>query len=326
MDLSLADLWFSRFGREQTRRHAAACIDASRRYGLATESVAHLWLAGGHALAGDDAAMQAAIDAALAKDPDDPRILGDLYGRVLVTRAFVRDELHDLRPLHDTMMEHVRRAPPHTSVYPGRILWMLLHTMDDDDLGEPARAEFADVAARMGLPWFTHAVDMGEAVALGRRGEAAAATARFEVAHGSLLERSLNNGMVYTTTMVVAGVAIRDGWGDPVRWLREPEAFFTAEGYDRLARRCRTLLGEAGAPVPRRRGDTEVPLALRALGVTGREVDVLKLVIEGRSNKEIAAELVLSPKTVERHLSSLFSRLGVANRRELAEVGGARLA
>jgi DNA-binding NarL/FixJ family response regulator len=73
--------------------------------------------------------------------------------------------------------------------------------------------------------------------------------------------------------------------------------------------------------VPRRRGSTEVPPALRAVGVTGREVDVLRLVVAGRSNKEIAAALVLSPKTVERHLSSLFNRLGVRDRRALAAVG-----
>ena len=65
--------------------------------------------------------------------------------------------------------------------------------------------------------------------------------------------------------------------------------------------------------MPRRgRGDSEVPASLRALGVTSREVDVLKLVAAGRSNKEIAAELHLSPKTVERHLCSLFDRTGRA--------------
>ena len=82
------------------------------------------------------------------------------------------------------------------------------------------------------------------------------------------------------------------------------------------------MLGEAGAPVPRRgRGESEVPAALRARGVTSREVDVLKLVAAGRTNKEIAEELFLSPKTVERHLSSLFTRLDVANRQELAADG-----
>ena len=55
-------------------------------------------------------------------------------------------------------------------------------------------------------------------------------------------------------------------------------------------------------------------------------MDVLKLVVAGRSNKAIAAELYLSPKTVEHHLASLFTRAGVANRQALAELVAGHLA
>lgn len=72
MDLSLADIALSSFDHAGCLAAARACADASRRYGLATEPVAHLWLAGAHALAGDDEAMAAAADRALAHDPDDP--------------------------------------------------------------------------------------------------------------------------------------------------------------------------------------------------------------------------------------------------------------
>jgi DNA-binding NarL/FixJ family response regulator len=74
--------------------------------------------------------------------------------------------------------------------------------------------------------------------------------------------------------------------------------------------------------VPRRRSTgTVVPPSLRALGVTSRELDVLELVVEGCSTKAIADRLVLSPKTVDRHLANLFDRTGVRNRSDLAEVG-----
>jgi DNA-binding CsgD family transcriptional regulator len=325
MDLSLADLALSGFDRAAALAHATACAEASRRYGLATEAVAELWLAGAHALAGDDAAMQRAIDAALAKDPDDPRILADLYGRVLFTRAVVRDELDSLRALLDEMMPFVHAAPPTTSVYPGRIFWTLLRTADDDDLGAPARAELADVAEHLGLAMFASSVDLVEAVAEGRSGRAEVAAARIAAADAAMAGSAITMGVRHVALVLVARVAMRDGWGEPVAWLREAEAFFTDGGYDRIARRCRAMLAEAGAPVPRRRGTTEVPASLRALGVTGREVDVLRLVVERRSNKDIAAELVLSPKTVERHLSSLFGRLGVSDRHALAEVGAGHL-
>jgi DNA-binding NarL/FixJ family response regulator len=45
-----------------------------------------------------------------------------------------------------------------------------------------------------------------------------------------------------------------------------------------------------------------------------REVEVLQLVARGRSNQHIADELVLSAKTVARHMSNSFVKIGVANR------------
>jgi DNA-binding NarL/FixJ family response regulator len=111
-----------------------------------------------------------------------------------------------------------------------------------------------------------------------------------------------------------------------VRWIRAAEAFFVERGYPALVRRSRQLLAEAGAPVPRPgRGGAQVPASLRAMGVTSRELDVLVLVVDGRTNKEIAAELFLSTKTVERHLSSLFDRTGVRNRIDLAELAAGHL-
>lgn len=49
-------------------------------------------------------------------------------------------------------------------------------------------------------------------------------------------------------------------------------------------------------------------------GLTAREVEVLRLVAGGRSNTRIAADLVLSEKTVARHLSNIFTKLGVTSR------------
>jgi ATP/maltotriose-dependent transcriptional regulator MalT len=49
-------------------------------------------------------------------------------------------------------------------------------------------------------------------------------------------------------------------------------------------------------------------------GLTTREVQVLALVAAGKSNRAIATELFLSEKTVERHLSNIFTKLGVGSR------------
>jgi DNA-binding NarL/FixJ family response regulator len=49
-------------------------------------------------------------------------------------------------------------------------------------------------------------------------------------------------------------------------------------------------------------------------GLTAREVEVLRLVASGHSNAQVAAALVLSEKTVARHLSNIFGKLDVGSR------------
>ncbi len=49
-------------------------------------------------------------------------------------------------------------------------------------------------------------------------------------------------------------------------------------------------------------------------GLTGRELQVLALVASGRTNRAIARELGLSEKTVARHLSNIFAKLGLSSR------------
>lgn len=61
-----------------------------------------------------------------------------------------------------------------------------------------------------------------------------------------------------------------------------------------------------------------------ALGLSPRQVDVLRLLVEGRSNKMIMRELDLSESTVKTHLQAIFRRLGVSSRTQ-AVVAAARL-
>lgn len=51
-----------------------------------------------------------------------------------------------------------------------------------------------------------------------------------------------------------------------------------------------------------------------AAGLTAREVEVLRLVAAGRTNREVADQLFISEKTVARHISNIFTRLGLSNR------------
>ncbi len=51
--------------------------------------------------------------------------------------------------------------------------------------------------------------------------------------------------------------------------------------------------------------------------LTPRELEVVKLIAEGHTSREIAAELVISVKTVERHRANILERLGMRDRVEL---------
>lgn len=80
------------------------------------------------------------------------------------------------------------------------------------------------------------------------------------------------------------------------------------------AQLIRRMLRGVGA---RARARSAPPASRPLPGLTAREYDVVRLVAEGRRNAEIADTLFLSPKTVERHLSSIFTKLGVRSRAEL---------
>ena len=66
-------------------------------------------------------------------------------------------------------------------------------------------------------------------------------------------------------------------------------------------------------PAPRPEPET-------SLGLTARETDVLRLITAGRTDREIADELFISPRTAQTHVTSILAKLGVATRAEAAAV------
>lgn len=60
------------------------------------------------------------------------------------------------------------------------------------------------------------------------------------------------------------------------------------------------------------------PLRPLPFGLTAREMEVLRLVTAGRGNREIAAELFISPRTASVHVSNTLSKLAVSSRGEAA--------
>jgi DNA-binding CsgD family transcriptional regulator len=79
---------------------------------------------------------------------------------------------------------------------------------------------------------------------------------------------------------------------------------------------ARVVFADLGASLDLARVQSLVRVPLRAPShaLTERELQVLRLVAEGKTNKAIAAELFLSDKTIERHLSNIFDKLDVRSR------------
>lgn len=78
--------------------------------------------------------------------------------------------------------------------------------------------------------------------------------------------------------------------------------------------------GDVLARVAEDRGLAPPELLSRELGLSAREGEVLNWLAKGKSNKDIAAILQLSPRTVTKHLETIFQKLGVENRTAAAVI------
>ena len=92
--------------------------------------------------------------------------------------------------------------------------------------------------------------------------------------------------------------------------LRTAYDLFTAMGIEAFAERARRELLATGDTVRKRTVET-------ASELTAQEAHIARLAVDGRTNAEIGAQLFLSTRTVEWHLSKVYGKLGVGSRREL---------
>jgi ATP/maltotriose-dependent transcriptional regulator MalT len=99
--------------------------------------------------------------------------------------------------------------------------------------------------------------------------------------------------------------------------LREAEAAARAlqqMGAEKEAQRAQALLGVISP------GSAAAAGTRNSAGLTPREVEVLQLIATGKSNQEIAEDLVLSIRTVERHIAGIYQKIGVEGRSARAAV------
>src|SRR5262249_43619421 len=93
--------------------------------------------------------------------------------------------------------------------------------------------------------------------------------------------------------------------------LRRAHELFSKFGMEAFAKRARIELKATGEQARKRTVETLDEL-------TPQESQMSRLAAEGHTNREIASQLFISPKTVEYHLLKIFRKLGVKSRTQLA--------
>jgi DNA-binding CsgD family transcriptional regulator len=157
-------------------------------------------------------------------------------------------------------------------------------------------------------------------IVAGRTDDAARATELFTHGDGRLIAVPWVRAVC---RRYASEAALADGWGDPATWLSEAEQSFDEFGNEPLARACRSLLRLTGTS-PRRRRSGVDESRYAGIELTTREADVLDLLAEGMTNREIAGRLYLSPRTVEKHVERILGKTGQPNRTALAAFATAR--
>jgi DNA-binding CsgD family transcriptional regulator len=317
VDLQLAGAGYARMDVALLLESSRRAQRLARRCGLHVVLGEALQLeAQAHAMSGHRIAMVHAAAQAVAASQEPAVSSAAHSARALF--ALLHEQRHKALMLYDEVVAMERGGP---AVYrrPWWYTWSLLHVVVDDH-GDEARAE-ARAFAAPGNPWAAAALGYANAIAAGRRGDAAEAQTLFTAARAWLRPPGYH-AQRHLMERHVAECALADGWGEPAAWLADAAGFFHDSGQPHVERACRSLLRRAGVVLPRRHhGHRAVPPALAALGLTDREAEVLALVGEGLTNRDIADRLVISVRTVDKHVERLLAKTGATGRSELRTIG-----
>lgn len=165
----------------------------------------------------------------------------------------------------------------------------------DLDLADRAAALLAETAAAFDSPGLEAAAHRCTGATVLARGDASSALPSLRLA--VQLWQELDAPYEAARTRVLLGVAYR-AVGDDDAGDRECAA--ARASFERLGAAADLQALDQGSALP--------------CGLTEREAEVIRLVASGKSNRAIAADLYLSEKTVARHLSNIFAKVGVASR------------
>ena len=303
LDLQLSAAFTGRWDLERCDTHAGSALDIAGRLRLdQVRTKALALMAGSASMRADVTETERLAARTLAADPADPMLAGFCRASVGMALFMAGDTGAALRPFAEgtAALSRLPNAEP-ISI---RALWPLIQAAQ----GDRRAAATLEEVGRLGLEAFhlnRGLIAFAQAVLEGRSGRPSQADA-LVAGHATAFANC--ETWADLAGFIAAPRALADGWGEPVRWLTAARDRFTSLGLGRLAGRCTELLRDAS------------PNPWAGEGVTDREADVLRLIIDGLANKEIAAALRLSPRTVEKHVENLLRKTGARSRTGLAVI------
>jgi DNA-binding NarL/FixJ family response regulator len=244
---------------------------------------------------------------ALLDSVEAERNLGGLESLVLQARAEIALDAADPVRAASLAERVLRSLPPAFALRrsdPLKILARARTATGQTEAAEAAATELASIAARFG----THASRAAAAMAAAG---VAAMTSNVRAAREGF-EDAVSHHVAAGTPFEAARARL-----ELARTLRTAGEADAAVEEARAARDTARSLGARGAfeEAERFLRETRTPEARQgAMTLTRRETEILRLLAEGRSNEEVAEVLVLSVRTIERHVSNIYAKLGATGR------------
>jgi DNA-binding CsgD family transcriptional regulator len=176
----------------------------------------------------------------------------------------------------------------------------------EDEIAQQALARLETRGEASGTPWALGLIARCRALLA----EGNEAERLFREALGHLTLTPVTTDVARTNLLYGEWLRRQGRRSDARSQLQHAYELFAAMGANAFAQRAARELGAAGAR-PRRHS------AGVAARLTTQELRVAQLAGTGATSKEIGAELFLSPRTIDAHLRSVFSKLGITSRRQL---------
>jgi len=307
LGLQLSATYTCRWQLAEVDTHARSALEIAEYLGLGqVKAKALAVLAGTCSMRVERGQMENYLARCRSAAPDDAMLEGFAWGsRGLIT--LLDGDLAAAVPPFGRGMAVLARLP-HAEPAAMRAVWPLLLAAVRDRRAAAA----IDEARRLGVGAFginRALIGYAEAVLAGQAGDRDRAETLAVTADAGFVNCEPWGDLA---RLLAAEAALRDGWGEPRRWLAASRDGFAGRGLDQLAGRCDRLLAAAQ------------PNPWAKAGVTAREADVLWLVADGLSNKQIAARLRISPRTAEKHIESLLRKTSARSRTELAVLASPR--